>query len=169
MTPAKADLLDHYASPKISAGRSGDARYAALRARLREVGFFTPAPYHYAFRISLCLIIFVFAFIELCRAPSLPMRAACLVGIGFVLTQGGFIGHEALHGSITKRRWAIALIGQVFHTMLVGLAFNAFRRSHLLHHFHCNETTHDPDIQSSVLATHPAGAASKQGIGRWTT
>ncbi|NUQ78665.1 MAG: acyl-CoA desaturase, partial [Polyangiaceae bacterium] len=101
--------------------------------------------------------------------PAWPARVACWAAIGFALVQGGFISHEAAHGAISKRRLVGEVVGQCFQTLLVGLAFSYFRRSHALHHAHVNEDGLDPDAESDLLSVFPASARRKRGLGRLTT
>jgi fatty acid desaturase len=182
MTPLKSRLLDDYVSPKILFGPSGsaasrpaaealrrDPRYQRLSARLAAAGFFEPAPAAYAARIALLLAVFAAAFAALLRAPAWPARIACWAAIGFALVQGGFVSHEATHGAISKRPIVAQAVGQCFQTLLVGLAFSYFWRSHELHHFHVNEEGYDPDTVSGLLSVFPSSALQKRGLGRLTT
>ena len=182
MTPRKADLLDSFVSPKVLFGPSAseasraarealraDARYDRLRKRLGEVGFFEPAPIGYAWRIGLILGLFAAGFAGLLSAPGWPVRVLCWAVIGFALVQGGFVSHEATHSAISKRPWVAQAVGQVLQTLLVGIAFSHFWRSHELHHHHCNEPDVDPDTQSSLWSLTEGSERDKGRVGRFAT
>ncbi|AUX43961.1 hypothetical protein SOCE26_054180 [Sorangium cellulosum] len=182
MTPHKARVLDSYVSAKILAGPSasaasrpaaealrGDVRYQRLRARLEAAGLLEAAGWSYTWRVALIAALFAAAFALLCSAPAAPLRLAALAVIGFALVQGGFLSHEAMHGAISRRPAVIQAIGQTFDTLLVGLAFSYFRRSHELHHFHCNEIGLDPDTQSSLWSVAERPALEKRGLGALAT
>jgi fatty acid desaturase len=182
MTPRNVELLDRYVSPKVIAGPSAssssqaaavalraDQRHRRLVARLHEVGFFEPAPAAYACRIAFFVVSFAIAYASLLATPSACVRVCCVVVIGFVLTQGGFVAHEATHGSISRNPRAIALVGHLFQSLLVGLSFSYFWRSHELHHFHTNEEGVDPDTEFGVFSVSSSAARTKRGLGRWMT
>ncbi len=167
MNREKARILDHFVPPNASALR--DRRYLALRSRLEAAGLFRAARWSYGWRIALIVSVFSTAFALLLRAPAWPLRVAAWIAIAFVLVQGSFLSHDAMHGSVTPRRRGIALIGHFFDTFLVGFSFSYFRRSHGLHHSHCNEESADPDTQSSLFSVFEASAKSKRGLGRLMT
>jgi fatty acid desaturase len=182
MTPHKSRLLDDYRSPKILFGASSsaasrpaaealarDPRYRRLRERLAAAGFFEPAPLAYAARIGLSLGVFAAAFAALLGDPGWPLRIACWAAIGFALVQGGFLSHEATHGAISRKKVVIHAVGQCFQTVLVGLAFSYFWRSHELHHYHVNEDRLDPDTESDLISVFPSSARRKRGLGRLAT
>ena len=66
------------------------------------------------------------------------------------------------HAQSARRR----AVGQVFHTLLTGLSRAYFQHIHRLHHPHCNERAHDPDMQSDVHAMYRESALAKTGLGR---
>lgn len=180
MNKAKADLLDHFQSPRLGfdedeGGARGhappeliaDERYQRLRRRLKEVGFFEPAPGQYAVRAALSLACTLGSYAVLLWAnPSWPARVACFFLAGFGLVQGTFIAHEAKHGSVSRRLWLAEATGQIFNSFLVGFSFSYFGRGHDLHHLHCNEADVDPDTLSTLFSVFPSEAAKKRGLGR---
>jgi len=181
---AKARTLDHFASPRIAAGVSpagpspdclaglrSDARYERLRRRLEAAGFFAPVTWQPAARAVAFLAVFVAAFGALLRRPAWPIEIGCWLAIGFVLVQGCFLAHEAMHGAVSRRPALTRLVGHLFDTVLVGFSFSYFCRSHELHHFHCNEAAADPDTQSTLFSVFESSAREKRGLGvlmtRW--
>ena len=182
MTPDKSRLLDDFVSDKILFGRSktdasraagealrNDLRYRRLRERLTKTGFFEPAPLAYAVKIAALLAVFVASFATLLTDPGWAARVLCWAATGFVLVQGGFVSHEATHGAVSRSPRVTQAVGQCFQTLLVGLAFSYFWRSHELHHFHVNEEDRDPDTQSDLLSVFASAAREKRGIGRFLT
>lgn len=182
MNRHKASLLDHLESPKILYGPhasaasahaarelDADERYRVLRARLEAAGFFERATAHFIVRSMLLGALFVTAYTGLLLAPATWLRIGAAVVLGFVAVQGCFLGHEAAHGAITRRRWVVATIGHVFGTLIVGYSFTYFWRSHDLHHFHCNEERGDPDTQSDLFSVFASSRCEKRGLGRLLT
>lgn len=178
MNKAKADLLDHFQSPRLGfdepdggprghapAELAGDERYQRLRRRLKEAGFFAPDPWNYAIRGGLSLLFTLGSFAVLLTQPSWPARIACFVLAGFGLVQGTFVSHEAKHGSVFRRPALNEAVGQLFNSFLVGFSFSYFGRGHDLHHLHCNEADVDPDTLSTLFSVFPSEAAKKRGLG----
>lgn len=182
MNRDKAAILEGFVSSKVLAGPSaspasssaraalrGDPDYAELRGRLEAVGFFAPAPGDYAWRIAVNAALASLGWIGLVAAPSLALRAACVVAIGVAMVQSSFLAHDAGHGALVRRSWLVELIGQFHSTVIAGYAFNYFRRSHDLHHFHTNEDGVDPDCLSDLFSVHERSARRKAGLGRLIT
>lgn len=182
MNKDKAFLLDAFESPKVLYGPSAtpasaealrrlerDESYRELRARLDAAGFFAPATAHFVVRTAVLAMIFGVAYAGLLFAPAWPLRIACMLALGFVAVQGCFLGHEAAHGAVTRRRGVAATIGHFFGTVIVGYSFGYFQRSHDLHHYHCNEERHDPDTQSELFSVFESSRAKKRGVGKVLT
>jgi fatty acid desaturase len=179
---AKARILDHFASPRIEPGATpclpsrqamealeADPRYQRLQERLEAAGFFAPVRGEYAVRIAAFVGVFAGAFAVLLAAPGWPVRLLAWAAIGFVLVQGCFLAHEAMHNAVSRRPAVRQAVGQFFDSFLVGFPFSYFCRSHELHHFHCNEESIDPDGQSALFSVFEASAHSKRGLGRLVT
>lgn len=182
MTGRVAYLLDRYESSKIISGpyaspASAEARarlhadpvYRELRERLARAGVFAPAHAGYAWRMIALACGYAALFAYLAAAPALPARIAACVGLGLVHTWCNFVGHDVSHGAVARRAWVTALLGQGFDTLLTGFSFSYFRRSHTLHHYHCNEDDFDPDTLSALWSVSESGARAKRGVGRLAT
>ncbi|MCU1572138.1 MAG: delta fatty acid desaturase [Micrococcaceae bacterium] len=85
-------------------------------------------------------------------------------GMGAVMTQFGFLAHEAAHRQIfaSKRmnEWASRLVG----TGLVGISYAMWTQKHTRHHAYPNVIGKDPDIHTGAIAFHPEAAASRRGV-----
>lgn len=175
-------LLGHYVSPRILLGPYAspasqpalqalrdDADYQELRRRLTRAGVFERAPLAYAARFVGWFAVYVALFGYLLSAPSWPARLAACVLLGLAHTHCNFLGHDISHGAAVPGRLGANLAGQIFNTLLTGFSFSYFRRSHTLHHYHCNEQGHDPDTMSVMWSVSPYEAAGKRGLGRLTT
>jgi fatty acid desaturase len=87
--------------------------------------------------------------------------------MGIVLTQFGFLGHEAAHRQIfASHRWN-EWTGRVLSGIFAGLSYGWWMRKHNRHHQAPNQEGKDPDIESSVLAFTPAQAAPRTGFAAW--
>jgi fatty acid desaturase len=85
-------------------------------------------------------------------------------GMGVVLTQFGFLAHEAAHRQIFASRrlneWTSRLVG----TGLVGISYAMWAQKHTRHHAYPNVISKDPDIHTGAIAFHPEAAASRRGV-----
>ena len=87
--------------------------------------------------------------------------------LGVLLTQLGFLGHEASHRQIFRSaRWN-DWTGRVLSGLLVGLSYGWWMNKHTRHHAHPNEVGKDPDIESSAVAFTEEAAASRSRLGAW--
>jgi fatty acid desaturase len=175
-------LLDHYDSPKILSGphatSAGAARraelqadeaYQELRQRLAAAGCFAPARWPYAWRMAVLLGGYVALVGYLMQGPAPAGRLGACLALGVVHTLCNFLGHDLSHGAVSKRRGATEVAGQVFNSLLTGFSFRYFRRSHTLHHYHCNEEGRDPDTLSALWSVNAHGVRKKRGAGRAIT
>ncbi len=102
-------------------------------------------------------------------APDWPLRVLLLFLLAGVSVQGGFLGHEAGHGALTKKRQYRDLIGHVFMTFVAGLCHVHFQSIHRQHHPHCNTPKRDVDIESGIFSMDEASVREKTGFGRLIT
>ncbi|WGW13543.1 acyl-CoA desaturase [Saxibacter everestensis] len=85
--------------------------------------------------------------------------------MGVVLTQFGFLGHEAAHRQIFQsHRWN-EWTGRLLSGLAAGLSYGWWMNKHNRHHQAPNQMGKDPDIVSDVLAFTPADAEKRKGIG----
>ena len=86
--------------------------------------------------------------------------------LAFVLTQLGFIGHDAGHRQICARRRGNDLIGLVVANLLVGFSFGWWLTKHNRHHAHTNRPGKDPDLVPGALVYTPDQAIGRGRFGR---
>jgi fatty acid desaturase len=87
-------------------------------------------------------------------------------GVAFVLTQLGFIGHDAGHHQIFRRRRHNDLIGLVVTNVLTGFSFGWWYSKHNRHHAHTNRPGKDPDLVPGALVYLPEQAGERGRFGR---
>ncbi|UVJ39309.1 acyl-CoA desaturase [Arthrobacter sp. CJ23] len=85
-------------------------------------------------------------------------------GMGVVLTQFGFLAHEAAHRQIfasqRMNEWSARVVG----TALVGISYAMWTQKHTRHHGFPNVIDKDPDIHTGTIAFHPQAAMSRRGV-----
>jgi fatty acid desaturase len=140
--------------------------FAELSRRVREGGLLDRRRSYYSTKIALsvgALFASVFAVILVGNSWWVLMVAAALA---FVLTQLGFIGHDAGHRQICSRRRDNDLIGLVVANLFVGFSFGWWVNKHNRHHAHTQRLDRDPDLVPGALVYTPDQARSRRWIGR---
>lgn len=111
--------------------------------------------------------------LTLAGAWQLHSAAALLaisLPIALLLAQFAFWGHNAGHGGIHRRAAWNQLFGQLAMTLVTGLAFGEWWQRHKLHHRHCQDEAHDPDMDVSLVVSLTTDSLARKGsLGRWLT
>jgi len=161
----------HYAAGKFDSVSQGDiatedALYRELRNDLAAAGCFKFAPWATFGNMVLVFTVYCAGYFVLLSSPDWAIRLPILMLLACAQVHGGFIAHEALHGSLTRNRARAELFGQFFMTFLTGLSYSHFQDIHRRHHKHCNEEAFDPDMQSGVFSLYEKSALTKTGLGK---
>ena len=89
-----------------------------------------------------------------------------LAAVG-ILTMG-YVGHDAGHYALSRKRWINDVWGQLAMTVLCGMCFGFWRSRHNRHHAHCQQLEGDPDMRfSSVFSVYPGSKSWRTGLGRF--
>jgi fatty acid desaturase len=169
MNVAKARVLDSFVSKQTIESVKSDPRYRQLSERLEAARFFEPAPGGYLWRLPLLALLWALALGALGAGAPWPLRLFAWLVLAFVMVQGAFMSHEAMHGSISRRPAVNRAVGHFFDTFVVGFSFSYFTRSHSVHHTNCNEEGTDPDTLSTLFSVFESSAREKRGLGRFIT
>jgi fatty acid desaturase len=141
--------------------------YTELASMVRESGLMGRRYGYYWSRLGLAVLALagvVGAMVWLGNSWLQLLLAALLGG---VLTQFGFLGHDAAHRqmfvSAAWNEWTARLLSGAG----AGLSYSWWRTKHNLHHAAPNQVGRDPDIDSGVLAFTAEIAAQRTGLGGW--
>jgi fatty acid desaturase len=149
--------------PDITASNRED--FAELSRQVRAEGLLTRRRGYYSVKIGLT----VGALGALAGAAAFLgnswWNVVVAVGLAFVLTQLGFIGHDAGHRQICVRRRHNDAIGLAVANLLTGFSFGWWINKHNHHHAHTNRPDKDPDMAAGVLVYTPS---QLDGRGRLT-
>ncbi|MCW2506096.1 MAG: acyl-CoA desaturase, partial [Actinomycetia bacterium] len=89
--------------------------------------------------------------------------------VGCVLTQFGFLGHDAAHRQIFRsaawNEWTARLVSGA----VLGLSYGWWRGKHNSHHAAPNQIGRDPDIASGLMAFTADLAVERTGVAGWLT
>ena len=142
--------------------------YREVSQIARESGLLRRAPGFYALvgvGIALALGGVITGFVLLGDSWFQLLIAAALA---IVLTQIGFVGHEAAHRVILKTgpandRLALVLLG------IIGMSYNWWDSKHSRHHQNPNRIGKDPDIETDTISFIEEDAAEARGFVRAIT
>ncbi len=141
--------------------------YADLSARVREVGLLQRRRAYYWWHASSLLGVLVALGVGFVLIGDSWLQLIVAAGLGAVLCQFGFLGHDAAHrqvfGSAGGNEWAARVVSTVF----IGLSYGWWTHKHNRHHSGPNQEDRDPDISSGVLAFTPRIAATRTGFAGW--
>ena len=138
-----------------------------LRRRLAARGLFEPSLF-WTRKLLVSVPMFFLSYLGLLALPfGIVWLILALVSSVALLTMG-YVGHDAGHGALSKRRWVNDVWGQFGMTFLCGMSFGFWRTRHNLHHVHCQEVDGDPDMHFGVLfSVYPESASWHTTLGRF--
>lgn len=138
--------------------------YIALLGQVRDAGLLRRRRGFYISLFAILMVAWAGTWAGFFLLEDTWFQLLIAAGMGVVLTQLGFLAHEAAHRQIfaskVMNEWSARLIG----TGLVGISYAMWAQKHTRHHNHPNMIDKDPDIHTGAIAFHPQGAASRRGI-----
>ena len=137
--------------------------YATLVKAVRSAGLFERRPVSYAIRGVLTLGGFAAICVAIVWVGNSWYQLINAAVFGLAWGQLAFLGHDAGHQAIFKRRRANDIVGRVLGNVLVGLSYGWWVDTHNRHHASPNHEQRDPDIGDGVLAFTTAQAAKRRG------
>jgi fatty acid desaturase len=156
------------AAPDLAVDPS-TAGFRALALQVRAMGLLDRRPGYYLVKIALTVSAFFagWALLVIVGNSWAALAVAPLVGMTF--TQLGFIGHDAGHNQVFRRRRRNRLLGLLVGNLLIGLSFGWWVPKHNAHHAHPNEMGRDPDIgEGSALPSADEGRGPfASWLARW--
>lgn len=97
-------------------------------------------------------------------------RGLAYGALALLLAQFAFIGHDAGHGSISRRAAVNRAFGQLSMTLVTGLAFDEWIERHRAHHQFCQDEARDPDMAVAFVASlTEESTRGKSALGRFLT
>jgi fatty acid desaturase len=138
-----------------------------LRSRLEAQGLFAPSRF-WMRKLLLWVPTFFLSYLGLLLLPfGIAWLSLALVASVGLLTMG-YVGHDAGHFSLSRKRWVNNLWGQFGMTFLCGMSFGFWRSRHNAHHVHCQEIGGDPDMHFGVLfSVYPGSTNWHTPLGRF--
>ena len=154
-------------APPSPAAASNREDFAALSRHVRAGGLLKHRRAYYAVKIGTALCALVALAILAVILGDSWWNLGVAAGLSFVLTQLGFIGHDAGHRQICRRRRNNDAIGVVVANLLTGFSFGWWLAKHNRHHANTNRPERDPDLAPGALVYLPEQVSERGGFGRW--
>ena len=140
--------------------------FAELSRRVRETGLLGRRRTYYWVKITTTVGALIGFGIAAVVIGDSWWNLAVAVGVAFVLTQLGFIGHDAGHRQIFVRQQHNAVVGLVMINLLTGFSFGWWLHKHNRHHAHTNRPDKDPDTAPGALVYEPSQVEGRGRVGR---
>jgi fatty acid desaturase len=141
--------------------------YTELASLVRESGLMSRRYGYYWSRLLLAVAALAAVVGLLLWLGNSWLQLLVAAGLGCVLTQLGFLGHDAAHRQMFKsaawNEWTARLLSGAG----AGLSYSWWRTKHSLHHAAPNQVGRDPDVDSGVLAFTAEAAAGRTGLAGW--
>ncbi|WP_433115208.1 fatty acid desaturase family protein [Micromonospora sp. CA-246542] len=141
--------------------------YAQLSRRVSQAGLLERRPASYVARIVLTLGAFVAVWAAVVLVGDSWWQVALAVVLAVATTQVAFLGHDAGHRQMFRRRLPSELVGLVAGNAAVGLSYGWWVDKHNRHHANPNHEDEDPDVGAGALVWTYEQALGTRGFGRW--
>jgi len=140
--------------------------FAELSRRVRDNGLLARRRGYYWAKIATSVGALIAVAIAVVLVGNSWWVLVVAAALAFVLTQLGFIGHDAGHRQICANRRGNDLIGLVVANLFAGFSFGWWVTKHNRHHAHTQRLDKDPDLVPGALVYTPDQARSRGWIGR---
>jgi fatty acid desaturase len=138
-----------------------------LHTELDQRGLFAPSHF-WRWKLLVWIPLFFASYAALVARPPGPLWLILIPLASVGLLTMGYVGHDAGHHALSKKRWVNDFWGQFGMTFLCGMSFGFWRSRHNLHHVHCQEIEGDPDMHFGVLfSVYPSSASWHTPLGRF--
>ncbi len=143
--------------------------YAELATEIRSLGLLRPQPRFYAvlLAVDLTALAATVAGMVVLRDSWWAVLLAPVLAV--VSTQLGFLGHEAGHRQVTRRRGVTLALGLLCGNLLNGMSWSWWIEKHNAHHARPNDLATDPDVHAGALVFDAGQAVDRRGLAGWTT
>jgi fatty acid desaturase len=145
-------------------GRGSD--YAALSRLVRQAGLLDRQPGWYAVKFGGNTVLLGAGWATFALLGNSWWQLAVAVLLAVAFTQTAFLGHDAGHRQIFRRRPANDRVGLVLGNLLIGVSYGWWVGKHTRHHSHPNQVDRDPDVTIGAIAFTADQAQGRRGLTR---
>ncbi len=141
--------------------------YTELAATVRQAGLLDRRWIYYWTHIAAMVLAFVAIWVGFFALGDSWWQIALAVALGVVVTQFGFLGHDAAHRQMFRSPawniWTSRILAGAF----AGLSYTWWRAKHAKHHQGPNREGYDPDIGPGAIAFTPEIVNERTGFAGW--
>jgi fatty acid desaturase len=141
--------------------------YAELAGAVRDAGLLRRRHLYYWTQLVVAILAFAGIWVGFALLGHSWFQLILAGALGVVVTQFGFLGHDASHRQIFDsaawNAWTARLLAGVF----AGLSFSWWRAKHNRHHKSPNKAGYDPDIAPGAIAFTPDIVEARTGFSGW--
>ncbi|MEH0846080.1 acyl-CoA desaturase [Micromonospora sp. CPCC 205711] len=141
--------------------------YAGLSRLINEAGLLNRRPGRYAVRIVVTAAVFLASWVAVVAVGDSWWQPLLAVGLAVATTQVAFLGHDAGHRQMFRRRGPSEVAGLLAGNLAVGLSYGWWVDKHNRHHANPNHEDEDPDVGAGALVWTYEQAAVTRGVARW--
>ncbi len=154
--------------PRIATQDRYVSHFSTLLQQVRAEGLLRRRYLYYWTHIIGAVTAFVGSWVLFVLLGDSWWQLANAAFLGLVVTQFGFLGHDAAHRQIFASPTWNAWAARVFAGMFAGLSYGWWKAKHAKHHQAPNAEGIDPDIGPGAIAFTPEIAAAREhGLSGW--
>lgn len=141
--------------------------YTDLAKNVRESGLLERRYLYYWTEIGAAVLAFCAIWVGFAVLGDSWFQLLLAGALGVVVTQFGFLGHDAAHRQMfvspAWNAWTARLLAGAF----AGLSFTWWRAKHNMHHKGPNKENYDPDIAAGAISFTPGIVNERTGFSGW--
>jgi fatty acid desaturase len=144
------------------------SRFTDLMQDVRDAGLLERAHVYYWVQIGVHVGAFFAIWVGFFWLGNSWFQLILAAGLGVIVTQFGFLGHDAAHRQMFSSPAWNAWTARILAGAFAGLSFAWWRTKHNRHHKGPNLEGYDPDIGPGAIAFTPGIAEGRRsGIAGW--
>ncbi len=164
-TPAAPTTSHRPAVPGPTSSHASS--YADLASSIRQAGLLERRHAFYYAHIAIACSAFAAIWVGFALLGESWFQLLLAAALGVVVTQFGFLGHDAAHRQIFRSARSNAWAARILAGAFAGLSYTWWRGKHNKHHQAPNQEGIDPDIGPGAIAFTPGIVASRHGAAGW--
>ena len=142
--------------------------FGPLRRAIRDEGLLEPRGWWYARSIAWTTAALIAIGAAMIVLGSSWWQLVLALPAAVFSARVAFIGHDAGHWQITRRRRLNRTIGLIHGNLLIGMSYGWWTAKHNKHHAHPNDVARDPDVGPGAIVWTPEQANARRGVpARW--
>jgi len=143
------------------------SQFAELMREIRDEGLLGRRYLYYWTQIITAVGTFAAIWVAFFLIGNSWWQLALAAVLGVVVTQFGFLGHDAAHRQMFVSPAWNAWTARILAGAFAGLSFSWWRAKHNKHHKAPNMEGYDPDIAPGAIAFTPSVVAERTGFAGW--